>query len=124
MLARAPRPDSQAWLLTQLGVTLARRGRHGEALHVLDMAVELEPSPLLALEAYTRAVAVHCDAGDLETAGAVAATARMRAVDGELVEALANLHLKLFRETGELALLDEAFACFQLASTDDALQGS
>ena len=121
MLARAPRSDSQAWLLTQLGMTLARRGRHGEALHILDLAVELEPSPILALEAYARAVAVHCAAGDLQTADAVAGTARMRAADGGLAGALADLHLRLFHETGELALLDEAFACFQLASTGDAL---
>ena len=121
MLARAPSPDSQAWLLTQLGMTLARRGRHDEALNVLDMAVELEPSPLVTLEAYARGVTVHCAAGSLETASAVAATARMLASDAGLGEALGEIYLELFRETGKLALLDEAFACFRLTSLEDAL---
>ena len=120
MLARAPQADSQAWLLNQLGITLTRRGRHDEALNVLDMAVELGPSPAVALEAYAWAVTVHCAAGDLETADAVAATARMFAADGRLAEKLAEVYLRIFRETGQLALLDEAFACFQIALLEDA----
>jgi hypothetical protein len=121
VISRSPSRDSQAWLLVQLAHTLRRRGRCREALDALELAVGLRRSSGAELAAYACAVAVHVAAGDSETAAKVAASARRRAGDATLLRALGETYLDLFREAGELALLDEAFACLELAALEAAL---
>jgi tetratricopeptide (TPR) repeat protein len=124
VISRAPSPDSQAWLLVQLAHVLRRRGRSEEALEALELAVGVRRSSGAELAAYACAVAVHVSSGDLETAAKVAESARRRAIDATLLRALGEAHLDLFRETGEGALLDEAFACLELATLEDAFAGN
>jgi hypothetical protein len=118
---RAPSSDSQAWLLVQLAHTLRRRGRCEAALEVLELAVGARTSSGAELAAYACAVAVHLTAGDAETASKVAESARKRATDATLLRVLGEAHLVLFHETGEPPLLDEAFACLELAALEDAV---
>ena len=121
MVGRAPGADSQAWLLVQLAHILRRRGRCDEALEALELAVGVGRSSGAELAAYACAVAVHLVAGDGDTAAKVAESARRRAGDAQLLRGLGDSHLELWRETGEPALLDEAFACLELAALEDAL---
>jgi hypothetical protein len=122
VISRPPSRDSQAWLLVQLGHALRRRGRSGEALEALELAVSVgAPCATAELAAYACAVAVHVAAGDDETAAKVARSARSRATDAPLLRALGEAHLELFRETGELPLLEESFVCLQLAALEDAV---
>ena len=64
---------------------------------------------------------MHLTAGDPEIARKVADSARRRAIDATLLRALGEEHLGLFHETAEPALLDEAFACLELAAFEDAV---
>ena len=121
VVARAPGSDSQAWLLVQLAHILRRRGRCGDALDALELAVSVDRSPATEVAAYACAVAVHLRAGDEPVAAKVAASARRRATGAERLRALGESHLELWHETAEPALLDEAFACLELAALEDAL---
>jgi hypothetical protein len=121
VVGRAPGADSQAWLLVELAHILRRRGRCDDALEALELAVGVRRSSAVELAAYACAVAVHLEAGDRKTAAKVAESARRRAGDGTLLRALGESHLDLWHETGEPALLDEAFACLQLAALEDVV---
>jgi hypothetical protein len=121
VVGRAPGADSQAWLLVELAHILRRRGRPDEALEALELAVGVRRTTGAELAAYACAVAVHLEAGDCETAAKVAESARRRARDVALVRALGDSLLDLWHETGEPALLDEAFTCLELAALEDAL---
>jgi hypothetical protein len=121
VVSRTPSSDSQAWLLVQLAHALRRRGRGGEALEALELAVGIRRSSGSELAAYACAVAVHLDAADTERAAKVAETARRRACSAPLLGALGEAYLDLFDETGEPALFDEAFTCLELAGLEDAL---
>ena len=120
MVGRTPGADSQAWLLVELAHILRRRGHSDEALEALELAVGVRRSSGAELAAYACAVAVHLEAGDCETAAKVAESARRRAGDVTLLRALGESHLALWHETGEPTLLDEAFACLELAALEDA----
>ena len=121
MVSRAPSSDTQAWLLIQLAHTLRRRGRCEKALDALELAAGVHRSPGAELAAYACAVTVHLTAGDAETAAKVADSARRRAESASQLRSLGESHLELFHETGEPALLDEAFGCLELAELEDAV---
>jgi hypothetical protein len=72
--ADASSPTEHAWRLVGLGTTLARIGEDQLALRFLDAAVALEPRQDVAHAAYTAALKLHWDAGDLETARKVDAS--------------------------------------------------
>jgi hypothetical protein len=120
VVGRAPGADSQAWLLVELAHILRRRGRPDEALEALELAVGVRRTTGAELAAYACAVAVHLEAGDGETAAEVAECARRRAGDVACARALGESLLDLWHETGEPALLDEAFTCLELAALEDA----
>ena len=94
---------------------MRREERWQEALRVLDLVVEHEPSPDVELAAYTCAVAVHCDLEDYDTARVVGEEARARAVSPHLMRALGRLYYRLFQESGDEALSAEAHNCFMIA---------
>lgn len=120
MVSRTPSRDSQAWLLLQLAHALRRRGRCADALDALELAVNVCRTAGPELAAYACAVSVHLAAGDRALATKVAGTARVIADEARLLRVLGETHLDLFRETGEPGLLDEAFACLELAALADA----
>jgi hypothetical protein len=120
VVSRPPSRDSQAWLLLQLAHALRRRGRCADALDALELAVSVCLTPGPELAAYACAVSVHLSAGDPGLAAKVAETARYLAYEAGLMKALGEAHLDLFHETGQPPLLDEAFACLELASLEDA----
>jgi tetratricopeptide (TPR) repeat protein len=118
---RAPSGASQVWLLVQLGHTLRRRGRLAEALDALELAFHFGRASGAELAAYSCAVAVHLAAGDRVTAAKVAGSARLLAAEARLLRSLGESYLDLFHEVGAPGLLDEAFACLELASLEDGV---
>ena len=120
--ASARNSDQRARKLVQLAAALRRERRLDEALGILDLVVELAPPLICELAAYTCAVAIHCDRGDFETARVVGEETRAKAVDVHLLRALGRMYAGLFRETGEVALKDEADECFKLAGLAEHLE--
>jgi tetratricopeptide (TPR) repeat protein len=73
-VAHARTTTDRAWQLVGLGTALGRMGEDTLALRFLDEAVALEPRPDAQAAAYSAAVRLHWDSGDLETARKVDAS--------------------------------------------------
>jgi hypothetical protein len=107
--------DARAWALVQLAAALRRRGDVEGALHVLDLAWGLRPSPRVEAAVYTCAVAAHCDADRFEVARTVGEQTLRRWCDSALLRALGRAYIGLYLDRGDPADIERAQRLFDEA---------
>lgn len=92
----------RAWALVALAARLRRDGEHERALAILDLVVEMGPREDVRRAAFTCAIAVHTDRGDLVTAAKIAgANDDLDEADPYLLRTLARTYWELWQETGD-----------------------
>jgi ParB-like chromosome segregation protein Spo0J len=100
--ALAESTDGRASALVRLAADLRALGRADVALRALDAAWELRPSEKTRREAFTCAIAAHCDLGQHVVAEVVEREQAARSVD----EAFARQALRLYSALSRLTGLD------------------
>jgi hypothetical protein len=98
--AIAPEPRDRCWKLVSLAASLRAGGDRELALAILDATVALGAPADVRHAAYTTAIAIHTDLGNLETAEKLARQELADEVDEYLLRTLARLYWELYDETG------------------------
>ena len=97
--AAAPDREQRAWMLVALAARLRQEGHTELARLAVDGAVALDAGTAPTRAAYTCAVALHADEGDLETAVKVGEELLAGGTDPYLLKAMARVYWGLWRKT-------------------------
>ena len=84
-----------------LGKRLREDGNYDLALHTLDGAVVLDASEDVTRAAYTCAIAIHADKGDLRLAARLGAEQLAKGESEQLLTVMARVYWELWQETDE-----------------------
>ena len=97
--ATTPDPAQRAWRLVALAARLRREHELELARVAVRGALELDAGPEPTRAAYTCAVALHADEGDLQTAVRVGEELLADGQDDYLLTTMARVYWQLWRET-------------------------
>jgi hypothetical protein len=97
--AIAAEPRDRCWKLVSLAASLRAEGDRELALSILDSAIALGAPADVRHAAYTTAIAIHTDLGNLATAEKLARQELAAEVDEYLLRTLARLYWELYEET-------------------------
>ena len=98
--------DDRAWSLVKLAAQLRDENEIELARTAIDAAVALDAAPEPTRAAYTCAVAIHVDEGDLMTAKKLGEGLLAEGHDEYLLKAMARVYWELYLKTEESAYRD------------------
>jgi hypothetical protein len=99
--AAAPDPAQRAWRLVALAARLRREHDLALARIAVNAAISLDAGPEPTRAAYTCAVALHADEGDLATAVRIGEGLLADGHDAYLLKTMARVYWSLWRQTKE-----------------------